>query len=80
MKAGPRGWLFRQIDEDRMNREARSVLEEIGFDFDPRSPVDELSGGQKQAVAVARALVRDPPIIILDEPTSEVSTTPTASP
>jgi ABC-type sugar transport system ATPase subunit len=60
-----------------MNRVARDTLNEIGFDFDPRSPVDELSGGQKQAVAVARALVRDPPIIILDEPTSEVSATGT---
>ncbi len=77
IRSGPKGWLFRRVDTDRMNREAREALNEIGFDFDPRSPVDELSGGQKQAVAVARALVRDPPIIILDEPTSEVSATGT---
>jgi len=77
VKEGPKGWLFRQVDTERMRREARKILDEIGFDFDPRSPVNELSGGQKQAVAVARALVRDPPIIILDEPTSEVSATGT---
>jgi len=76
-KSGIRGRLLRQVDTDRMNREARTVLNDIGFDFDPRSPVNELSGGQKQAVAVARALVRNPPIIILDEPTSEVSATGT---
>jgi ABC-type sugar transport system ATPase subunit len=77
LREGPRGWLFRQIDEEYMVRESRKLLNDIGFDFDPRSPVNELSGGQKQAVAVARALIRDPPIIILDEPTSEVSTTGT---
>lgn len=77
VKRGFAGRLLRQVDTDRMNEEARAVLNDIGFDFDPESPVNELSGGQKQAVAVARALVRDPPIIILDEPTSEVSTTGT---
>ncbi|MFB6296148.1 MAG: ATP-binding cassette domain-containing protein [Halobacteriales archaeon] len=77
LKDGPEGWLFRRVDTEYMIEESRKLLDEIGFDFDPRSPVNELSGGQKQAVAVARALIRDPPLIILDEPTSEVSTTGT---
>ena len=77
LQPGPRGWLLRRVDEEQMVRESRELLNEIGFDFDPRSPVNELSGGQQQAVAVARALIRDPPIVILDEPTSEVSTTGT---
>jgi len=77
LRGGPEGWLLRRVDEEYMIEESRKLLDEIGFSFDPRSPVNELSGGQKQAVAVARALIRDPPIIILDEPTSEVSTTGT---
>lgn len=76
-KQGFRGRFLREIDEEQMVERSRTLLNEIGFDFDPRSPVSELSGGQQQAVAVARALIRDPPTIILDEPTSEVSTTGT---
>jgi ABC-type sugar transport system ATPase subunit len=74
---GLRGTLLRNVDKERMVEESSRILNEIGFDFDPRSPIEELSGGQKQAVAVARALIRDPPIVVLDEPTSEVSTTGT---
>jgi len=74
LKRGPAGWLFRRVDEQRMAEVTRELLADIGFDFDPRSRVNSLSGGQQQAVAVARALLRDPPIVVLDEPTSEVST------
>jgi ABC-type sugar transport system ATPase subunit len=77
LRNGPAGWLLRRVDEERMIQDSRKMLNEIGFDFNPRDPVNELSGGQKQAVAVARALIRNPPIIIMDEPTSEVSATGT---
>ncbi len=72
-KDGLAGKVLRQVDRERMETESVEALGEIGFQVDPSAPTAELSGGQQQAVAVARALISDPGIVILDEPTAEVS-------
>jgi simple sugar transport system ATP-binding protein len=57
------------IDNRKMRREAREALDEIGINIpDLNSPVARLSGGQRQAIAVARAIHERADIILLDEP------------
>jgi ABC-type sugar transport system ATPase subunit len=58
------------VARSKMAEQARPILQELGFDVDLRTPVDELSLEQRQIVEIARALIANPRVLILDEPTS----------
>lgn len=66
------GKLFHQLDRQAMDEMARAKLSELGLLTiqNIQQPVETLSGGQRQGVAVARAAAFGSKVIIMDEPTA----------
>ncbi|MFZ0209355.1 MAG: ATP-binding cassette domain-containing protein, partial [Roseiarcus sp.] len=68
------------LDPGRERREAERLMREIGFTskvFSPDSIVGQLSGGERQGVALARAIYNKADLIVMDEPTTALSLTET---
>ena len=69
---GPR--LLNRMDHATMNRVASELLGRVGItkNIPTATPISSLSGGERQAVAIARAMYFDSDLIILDEPTNNL--------
>ncbi|MEG0630290.1 MAG: sugar ABC transporter ATP-binding protein [Christensenellaceae bacterium] len=61
------------LDKNKMNKQARKYLDEIGVDLDETMTLENLSVGSMQMVMIANALSKNAQILILDEPTSALS-------
>jgi len=66
---GPIGWL----DHGAMYRRAGELFAELKSETRPRDLVRQMSGGQRQAVAIARTRLSDPKLVLMDEPTAAIS-------
>ncbi len=69
-----KGWgPFRTLDKATMIQRSEEIFEELKSETRPRDLVRKMSGGQRQAVAIARTRLSDARLVLMDEPTAAIS-------
>jgi len=68
-----RTWPFKFMISRDMNSKAGDLFDELKSETRPRDLVRRMSGGQRQAVAIARTRLSDAKIVLMDEPTAAIS-------
>ncbi|MEM1387629.1 MAG: ATP-binding cassette domain-containing protein [Pseudomonadota bacterium] len=64
---------FSMLDYPSMYQKAGELFAELKSETRPRDLVKQMSGGQRQAVAIARTRLSDPQLVLMDEPTAAIS-------
>lgn len=64
---------FGVCDKKAMRREVQKILDRLGVNIDPGQRMNELSVGQQQMIEIAKALMVDAKVIIMDEPTAALT-------
>jgi simple sugar transport system ATP-binding protein len=66
-------WPFNVLDKDAMIDRSAELFGELKSETRPRDLVKKMSGGQRQAVAIARTLLSNANLVLMDEPTAAIS-------
>lgn len=67
------GGVLRLLDDKVMHGRSRALFAELKSETRPRDLVRRMSGGQRQAVAIARTQLADAKLVLMDEPTAAIS-------
>ena len=66
-------WPFRVLDKQAMIDRSAQLFDELKSETRPRDLVKKMSGGQRQAVAIARTRLSNAKLVLMDEPTAAIS-------